>query len=364
MTRRNPRLTAVLVPAMLFAISSPASAQLFPTGGTDDAPAVFNDETVGAGRLVIENDQLEMGELFDTEKGHAEYKFRNAGSGPLTISHIKPSCGCTVPELEKKVYAPNETGVIRVDFDPKGKRGSVVQSIQVFTDSTSTPSANLTFRAFVKPIVVVEPNAVLNFMSLEKGVGDVKEIRVLGRFPEFEVTRATTDDPMNFDIEVVPAGEVEVEGEKLYASILKVTLKPEAKPGQLRTEISIRTNDERKPIFSMSAVARIMGDLQFSPARLTLGRLVVGDEFDREVRVTSRSGKPFHIKDVNLVNRTVESSFTFEPVDPENPVEWIIRITGKVLEPAARFNSVINVISDVKDEETSPMQIYGQLRPQ
>ena len=80
--------------------------------------------------------------------------------------------------------------------------------------------------------------------------------------------------------------------------------------------------------------------------------------------MTSRSGKQFHINDVTLVNRTVESSFTFEPVDPENPVEWLVRIKGKVLEPAARFNTVVNVITDVKDEETSPMQIYGQLRPQ
>jgi hypothetical protein len=366
---------STIAPAVLsaiFVMGSAASAQLLPVdtppGQSPDnqpafAPVSDPDSMVGEGRLVFINDTLSAGELLDTEIGHVEYEFRNVGNGPLTISSLKPSCGCTVPELTKTVYERNETGTIRVDFDPKGKRGNVVQSVRVFTDSKHTPMINLNLRALVKPVVVLEPNAVVNFMSIEKGMGSVQDIRVMGRFSEFEVTRATSDDPLNFEIEVIPGGEVEIDGETLYEQTVRVKLKESASPGQLRTEISIRTNEERKPIFSMAAVARVLGDVQFSPARLTLGRLEVGDTFEREIRVTSRSGKAFQITGATLNNRTVSAKFVATPVDPENPTEWIINASGTVEQAAARFNTVVNILTDVPGEELVPLQLYGQLRP-
>ncbi|MEM9372479.1 MAG: DUF1573 domain-containing protein [Planctomycetota bacterium] len=370
MPARRTKIASLALPA-LFLLSPAANAQLLPVdtppGSPTEpaiAPATAPDAQVGNGRIVFVSDRLDAGELLDTETGHVEYQFRNVGNGPLTISQIKPSCGCTVPELEQKVYQPDETGTIKVDFDPKGKRGNVLQSIRVFTDSKTSPMVNLTMRAMVKPIVVLEPNAVLNFMSVEKGQEVSRDIKVMGRFPEFEVTRATTNDPLNFDVEVIPGGEVEVDGDVLHEQIIRVTLKDTATPGQLRTELSIRTNEDRKSIFSMAAVARVLGDVQFSPARLTLGRLEVGDAFEREIRVTSRAGKPFEITGANLNNRTVQVRFVATPVDPETRTEWIIKVTGTVEQAAARFNTVVNVLTDVPGEEIVPLQLYGQLRPQ
>lgn len=370
MLTRRTKIASVVLPALL-AFAPAASGQLLPVDTPPGqpaqpgfAPVTDPNNLVGEGRIVFVNDRLDAGELLDTETGHVEYQFRNVGNGPLTITQIKPSCGCTVPEMEQTVYQPNETGIIKVDFDPKGKRGNTVQSIRVFTDSKTTPMVNLTMRALVKPIVVVEPNAVLNFMSVEKGQRTSKDIRVLGRFSDFQVTRATTNDPLNFDVEVIPGDEVEIEGEMLREQIVRVILKETATPGQLRAELSIRTNEQKKPIFSMAAVARVMGDVQFAPARLTLGRLEVGDTFEREIRVTSRSGQPFNITGATLNNRTITAKFVATPVDPELKTEWLIRVTGAVEQPAARFNTVVNVLTDVPDEEIIPLQLYGQLRPQ
>lgn len=370
MPSRRTKIVSIVLPA-LFSLAPAANAQLLPVdtppGQPADrpvfAPVTNADNLVGEGRIVFVSDRLDAGELLDTETGHVEYQFRNVGNGPLTISQVKPSCGCTVPELDQKVYQPNETGVIKVDFDPKGKRGNTLQSIRVFTDSKSTPMVNLTMRAMVKPIVVLEPNAVLNFMSVEKGQAVSKDIKVMGRFSGFEVTRATSNDPLNFDVEVIPGGEVEVDGDTLYEHTIRVTLKDTATPGQLRTELSIRTNEERKSIFSMAAVGRVLGDVQFSPARLTLGRLEVGDTFEREMRVTSRSGKAFNITGATLNNRTVNAKFIATPVDPEKKTEWIVKVTGSVEQAAARFNTVVNVLTDVTGEELVPLQLYGQLRP-
>lgn len=358
--------------AALLGLAIPAHAQLVPVTNEQPTPAATDpgapvaqpDALVGQGRIVFLRDTEDCGTIFDTDMGHVEFKFRNVGGGPLTITSVKPSCGCTVPELDKTVFEPDETGTIKVEFDPKNKQGNLSRTIQVFTDSVSTPATTITVRSHVKPIVIIDPHSVVNFASVEKGQGGTMDLKVQGRFTEFEVTRASTDDPLNFDVEVVKGGEVEVDGEKLYESIVRVTLKKDAKPGQLRAEISVRTNDERKPIFSVSAVARVLGDLELSPARMTLGRLTVGDEFEREIRVTSRSGKAFELTGANMSNPAVHAEFTVEPVDPQAKTEWIVRAKGKVVAAAARFNTVVTLLSNVKDEETSEIQMYGQLRPQ
>jgi hypothetical protein len=338
---------------------APLQAPAVAPGGS---PMVNNDALAGLGRIVFVDSTADTGEIFDEEPATVEFKFRNIGGGPLRITNIKPSCGCTVPQMDKSVYEPNETGTIRVEFDPKGRQGAVSRTIQVFTDSQETPNTTINVRSFVRPVVLTIPGDVLNFEAVQKGQSATREIRVFGRFPGFEVQRASTSDPAMYDVEVSSVGEVEWAGETLYEHVVRVTLKPDAKPGQHNTSVSIRTNEERRPIFSVPAVSRVMGDLELSPVRMTLGRLAVGDTFEREMRVRSRSATPFEITGATLSNTAINAEFSFEPVDPEVRNEWIVRAKGVAATAAPRFNAVVNLMTDVKDEELTPLTVTGVLR--
>lgn len=333
-----------------------------PAAAPAGSPIVNDDPLAGSGRIVFVDTTADTGDIFDEEPAKVEFQFRNIGSGPLTITSIKPSCGCTVPQMDKSVYEPNETGTIKVQFDPKGRQGAVARTIQVFTDSKDTPNTTINVRSFVRPVVLTVPGDVLNFEAVQKGESTAREVRVFGRFPEFEVQRASTSDPMMYDVEVSSVGEVQWAGETLYEHVIRVTLKPGAKPGQHNTSLSIRTNEERKPIFSVPTVVRVMGDLELSPVRMTLGRLAVGDTFEREMRVRSRSAAPFEITGATLSNTAINAEFTFEPVDAEVRNEWIVRAKGVVATAAPRFNAVVNLMTDVKDEELTPLTVTGVLR--
>src|SRR5690606_34830428 len=147
-------------------------------------------------------------------------------------------------------------------FDPKGLQGVVSRSVQVFTDSTLTPSATITVKSFVKPVVLAVPKDILNFETVGKGEPAVRELRVFGRIPDFEVTRASTTDPLLYDVEVIKKGESEVLDEMLPEYVVRVTLKPGATPGQHTGSLTVRTNDERRSIFSVALMARVIGDLE------------------------------------------------------------------------------------------------------
>jgi len=325
-------------------------------------PAVMQPGVENKGILVLSSKTQDAGEILDLDEVKLSYLFKNTGAGPLTITQVKTSCGCTVPELAKKTYMPGESGTLDVTFDPRGKSGAIARNITLFTDSDSTPSETLIVRALVKPVVVIEPK-VVPFEALQKGNSATKEFKIYGRTDDFKVTRATVGNPEVFEVSVEDMGETEYRGETLRLSIVKVTVKATASPNNHRSDITIRTNDERKPIVTTTAIARVLGDLNVNPVRVTMGRMIVGDEFEREFNVTSKSGKAFKLESVGLSTIALETEISFEPANEEN-TEWLVKISGSVKHAAPRFNTPIIIITDVADEKELTVQMYGQLRTQ
>ena len=361
----NPMKTMILTTLGVTTLAAPfASAQ--GSMQRDDlapaTPAMMQPGQENKGILVFASDTQDAGEIFDQDDVVLNYLFRNTGSGPLTITQVKTSCGCTVPELDKKTYMPGESGTLNVTFDPKGKSGTVARNITIFTDSETTPSKTLIVRALVKPIVVMDPK-IVPFEAVQKGETATKEFKIYGRTDDFKVTRATVGDPDVFDIEIEDKGETEYRGENLRLSIVRVTVKDTARPDNHRTDITIRTNDERRSIMSGTVIARVLGDLKLDPVRLTVGRMIVGDTFEKQFHVKSNSGTEFNLESVAFNTIALESETTFEPANDEK-TDWIVTIKGTVVAPAPRFNTPIRIITDVDDEKELTMQMYGQLRNQ
>jgi len=67
-------------------------------------------------RISFENTVCDLGEVGRETKNTCEFRFTNTGRGLLKIGNISRSCGCTVFQLDKKEYAPNETGTIKVIY--------------------------------------------------------------------------------------------------------------------------------------------------------------------------------------------------------------------------------------------------------
>ncbi|MBL4590686.1 MAG: hypothetical protein JKY96_01875 [Phycisphaerales bacterium] len=216
-------------------------------------------------------------------------------------------------------------------------------------------------RSFVKPLVVVEP-AQLVFRPSQKGAGPSQDLHIKGRFEGFKVSRVTTTDPDIFSLEIIDNGTIQEGEDTLYDQIIRVTLSANAKPGSHHTELSIRTNDPEKPIFSVTSYAQVHGDLKMIPTRMTLGRLVVGDSFDISIHIRTVTGEGFEITNASTNTVALDAEYTFEPVDPEVRNDWIVRAKGTAVNVAPRFNSLLHLVTNVVDEEQVTIQMYGQIR--
>lgn len=48
------------------------------------------------------------------------FTFTNVGKAPLVLNQVVASCGCTVPNYDKKPIAPGQKGSIEVTYSGKG----------------------------------------------------------------------------------------------------------------------------------------------------------------------------------------------------------------------------------------------------
>lgn len=107
------------------------------------------------GQIELSATEFHFGTIPNTEPVSQVFQVRNAGDGPLEISSVSTSCGCTTAEVGSRQLAPDETSDLTVTYDPlahDGATGEFMRIVYVRSDDPDTPEANLTIR-----VTVVEP---------------------------------------------------------------------------------------------------------------------------------------------------------------------------------------------------------------
>jgi hypothetical protein len=104
----------------------------------------------------------EPDQLFHPAAGDSEvvahFRFTNRGTAALTITTVRPTCGCTTTTLEKTTYQPGESGEIIAALTIGDLGGMQDKLIQVYHDQA--PPQVLHVRADLPPGPTIEPNVV------------------------------------------------------------------------------------------------------------------------------------------------------------------------------------------------------------
>lgn len=107
------KITAIAALLTMFAFGSKAQESVVPN--TDP----------NAPEIKIENEVLDYGTVDFDANGVREFKFKNIGKSPLTITSVQGECGCTSTTIDGKPGWPQEpilpgkSGVIKVKYDTK-----------------------------------------------------------------------------------------------------------------------------------------------------------------------------------------------------------------------------------------------------
>lgn len=106
--------------AALFLIAGAAIAQSQKSGGAVIS-AVKDDHDFG---------------VIKESGGKVTHTFviKNTGTGPLVLTRVVASCGCTTPEYNTEPIAPGKEGRIVVSFNPAGRPGQFLKTIAVYSN--------------------------------------------------------------------------------------------------------------------------------------------------------------------------------------------------------------------------------------
>jgi hypothetical protein len=323
------------------------------------APAAPVDPNQPHPQISFDKTSNDFGVISDDNSVNTEFKFSNSGAATLIISNVQGSCGCTVPALEKKEYAPGESGAIKVTYNPHGRRGKQQTNVTVTSNDPLKPTQILELHSEIKPLMMLEP-MVANFQQAQKGKPTTTTVMITSRGKDLAPTQATSSSN-SLSVKLLETKEATVEGETVKQTPMEISTLPNAEVGQVSGQITVRTTDPAR-ILNMSVMGEIVGDVNVQPQRVQLSALEPGASMNTQVKLTSRNNKAFKVE---KVEEAPSGAKLFQIAVSEDttatPSAWTITVTGNAPQSGA-FRGDLVVTTNIEDEKTVKIPYYGFVR--
>ena len=85
-------------------------------------------------KISFKAETIDYGTIAKGSDGVRVFEFTNVGDGPLIISDVKSSCGCTVPKKPEGPIAPGAVGKIEVKYDTN-RVGPIRKTVTVYSNA-------------------------------------------------------------------------------------------------------------------------------------------------------------------------------------------------------------------------------------
>jgi len=246
-------------------------------------------EAVPSGAVIkFEKLSHDFGKITPDSENDCNFIFTNVGTGTLEISGTKGTCKCTVPDLQKKSYAPGESGVLSVKFHAPKFQGAAFQHVFVFSNDPNNAKAELEVKAFVQSQVQVEPEKM--DLSLFGANGGAKEITLKSIDNEaYAITKITSQgDVFAFDFDPNNVSRIHTLKPRVNVENLKRYLN-----GSVLIEINHPTCKTVKVDYDC------LREFVASPSAIIVRDAVEGEVQKRTVYLTSNYNEKIVIDSVN-----------------------------------------------------------------
>lgn len=332
------------------------------------------------------------------------FELRNEGNEDLIIKQVKPTCGCTVAQVEVEndegvfvsytfgdPITPNRRVSVPAKLHTKNKSGHQTTRINVFSNDPRG-TIQLGLEADIDPFFSIAPR-FLNFGQIS--VGDVVNKKA--------VLSTTKGDPVKLELveQSLPAGSncvltaINPDGEGRAARWdLDVTLGPDLTEGNLAravnviSDVSIPGAEEGidgKATYAATITisAQVVGPFSFNPPYVSMGLVRPGQVAARTVTIESHDENysfadhvpqirvvglqnPGADADGNITYREWEYADSFtptvRPVEGKNAVEVELRLEGMPDNATGSFRGTLVIDLDHPDKKQIALVVTGVCR--
>ncbi|MFM9959349.1 MAG: DUF1573 domain-containing protein [Phycisphaerales bacterium] len=343
----------------------PAGAPFVPPPSPGSAP-VSAPLPQGKGLLTFEQTTHDFGKVFDTTPRKWMAKFKNTGTEKLTISAVRPGCGCTAAALSKYDYEPGEEGAIELTWNPTGI-GEVTKPVTVTSNDMNEPNKVINVKATMVPLVKLDP-MFLQGGTIQAGNERPMRLSLQSRDKEFTIKSVEFDNNLTMAWKEVPDETKMVDEAYPGRKALEFMIPKDAPVGSFMRGMNITvmakpegSSEAVESKYNVRAFANIVGDLMATPAYLTVAGAKPQTAFESSVTVTSRSGKPFEIKSaevIDVVPPAVAGLVAKAEALPENK-GWKITLSGNPGTYVGAFRGSVRLLTSLGSEGPTVIPFSG-----
>jgi hypothetical protein len=334
-----------------------AAAAAFPGWSQEPAPAPAPAATPAAQpapklatapKLVAVEAVKDVGKVAKSDKVEVVFALRNDGSAPLSITDVRPTCGCTVARFDATI-APGKTGEVHAAVDTADFSGPIAKTLTVLSNDPATPRLTLTIKADVEPQVELRPGfARFNFVQSQEPI-TIQQTIWAGNFADFKVLDVKS--PYRFvtaTFHKATAAELRNDaGGNTNQWVLETTIQPDAEVGALRDFLEVKTNHPKQKELRIPITGFVRPILTVTPYVADFGAVELKDTAkDLSIIVTNFGAAPVEITRVTTGVPGVEA--TVKPIEAGKRFEITIALKPGMAKGA--------INSTLKIETTSPQK--------
>ena len=302
------------------------------------------------------------------------FELTNIGDGPLVITRVTVSCGCTKPEWTKEPISPGKTGEVKVTYNPKGRPGPFYKTISIFNNKEKG-SYTLAIKGNVtpKPLVPIQSfpysigelkmhtkTILYNSIHIDETLGEKISVKNEGNTT---MTIKPGKTPHYLTVEANPA---QLAPGKIGEITLLFDAKTVKKKGRITTEIplTVESIGQKEVTETISVAANIIDNFkkltvsdkakapvaQLSETLLNLGKMpekggflpIVKGKVSGTIEITNTGKSPLMIYSFTCDDERIDISGGKKELKPGATATFKISVRPK--EVKTKLEVLINVV--------------------
>ena len=320
-----------------------------------------------APRLTLVEPVKDFGTIPKGDKLDWSFVVKNTGNADLEIIAARPSCGCTVADFDK-IIKPGQTGKVTAHVDTTNFAGPIAKAVTLDTNDPSTPSAQVTIHAIVKPYVEAHPAGFVRFNMLQ-GDTDVQTITLYSEENEpFEIVKVESPQPwIKVDTKKIEDASQLVPnvGRKDQAQYrVNITAGGnDAKIGPIAEKIHVITNSKHSPDYWLSVSGVIRPTFRVEPSGVNFGEVTPSDSAaTRSVVLRSNNLKAPETFVVDKVESAVPG-VTAEVKPTQNKGEYEVTLQVDKNAKIGDVDGAVKIYTNDKINPVVTVPVKGTIKP-
>lgn len=237
-----------------------------------------------------------------------KFELTNKYKESVNIKSVRSSCGCTAPSIQDaagKIYQPGnlllktyEKGYVVAAFNTRTFTGihSATLTVQLeFIDASGTRrpgQVQLRVHGDIRGDVVFEPGS-LDFATVDQGTKHERMVKITYAGRSGWMIQDVRSASSDLEVELI---ETRRTGGSIAYNLV-VRLKETAKPGLMKEQLALVTNDSRTPRIPLDVQGTVTPEISVAPATLVLGDVKAGESIKK--RLIVRGKQPFRVTSIS-----------------------------------------------------------------